>query len=142
MTAKETLSALLSEMEGFVSSKTVVGDPVHIQDTILLPLVDISFGVGAGAVEKQQEKNGQTGGAGGLGAKIQPSAVLVIKDGQTKLVNIKKQDSVTKIIDMVPDVVDRVTGALKKDKDKDEMSKEVVDKVEELSVEITEEQVD
>lgn len=133
MTAKETLSALLSEMEGFVTSKTVVGDPVHIEETIILPLVDISFGVGAGAVEKQQDKNGQTGGAGGLGAKIQPSAVLVIKDGQTKLVNIKKQDTVTKLIDMVPDVIDKVTSGFKKEDN--DLPEEVANKVEEMTEE-------
>ena len=54
-------------------------------------------------------------GAGGLGGKIQPSAVLVIKDGHTKLVNVKNQDSITKILDMVPDVIDKFTS---KDKDK------------------------
>ncbi|WP_105614991.1 GerW family sporulation protein [Vallitalea okinawensis] len=128
MTAKETLSALLSEMESFVSSKTVVGDPVHIEETIILPLVDVTFGVGAGANEKQQDKHGQTGGAGGLGAKIQPSAVLVIKDGQTKLVNIKKQDTVTKLIDMVPDVIERFTGKTKEEP----LDPEVSEKVEEM----------
>lgn len=107
MTAKESLAAMLGQMENFISSKTVVGEPVHIDETIILPLVDVSFGVGAGASEKEVDKNGSTGGAGGLGAKLTPSAVLVIKDGQTKLVNIKKQDTVTKLLDMVPDVIDR-----------------------------------
>ena len=44
-----------------------------------------------------------------------PSAVLVIKDGQTKLVNIKNQDGMTKILDMVPDFVDRFTNKGKED---------------------------
>ena len=39
-----------------------------------------------------------------------PSAVLVIKDGATKLVNIKNQDSMTKILDMVPDFVNKFTS--------------------------------
>ena len=45
-----------------------------------------------------------------MGARMSPSAVLVIQNGTTKLVNIKNQDTVTKILDMVPDVVDRITG--------------------------------
>ena len=53
-----------------------------------------------------------------------PSAVLVIKDGSTKLVNIKNQDAVTKVLDMIPDIVEKFT----KPKDKGEMSDaEVVD---------------
>lgn len=42
-----------------------------------------------------------------MGGKIQPSAVLVIQNGQTKLVNVKNQDGMTKILDMVPDIVSR-----------------------------------
>ena len=61
---------------------------------------------------------------GGLGGKMTPSAVLVIKNGSTKLVNIKNQDTVTKILDMIPDIVDKFTQP----KEKEEMSDaEVVD---------------
>jgi uncharacterized spore protein YtfJ len=63
--------------------------------------------VGAGAGNDSQK--GSSSGAGGLGGKMTPSAVLVIKDGSTKLVNVKNQDTVTKIIDMIPDLVDKVT---------------------------------
>ena len=46
---------------------------------------------------------------GGIGGKITPSAVLVIKNGTTNLVNVRNQDTMTKILDMVPDLVDRFT---------------------------------
>ena len=68
-------------------------------DTIILPLVDVTFGVGAGAFAGEKKNNG----GGGMGGKISPSAVLVISNGVTKLVNIKNQDGLTKILDMVPD---------------------------------------
>ena len=42
--------------------------------------------------------------------KMSPSAVLVIKNGQVRLVNIKNQDTINKIIDMVPDLIDRFTS--------------------------------
>lgn len=45
-----------------------------------------------------------------MGGKITPSAVLVIQNGTTKLVNIKNQDGITKVLDMVPDFVNRFTG--------------------------------
>ena len=47
---------------------------------------------------------------GGIGGRMTPSAVIVIQDGRTKLVNIKNQDTITKILDMIPDVVDRFTS--------------------------------
>ena len=42
-----------------------------------------------------------------MGGKMQPSAVLIIKDGNAKLINIKNQDGITKILDLVPDFLDR-----------------------------------
>ena len=101
-----TVESLFSGMENFVSAKTVVGDAVTVNDTIIVPLVDVSFGVGAGAFSGDTKNNA----GGGLGAKLSPSAVLVIQDGHTKLVNVKNQDTVTKIIDMVPDMVDKISG--------------------------------
>ena len=101
-----TVSSLFKGMDSFLSAKTVVGDAVHVNDTIILPLCDVNFGVGAGAFADDKKNNA----GGGMGAKRSPSAVLVIQNGTTKLVNIKNQDTVTKILDMVPDVVDRITG--------------------------------
>ena len=103
---KETVASLFQGMDSFVSAKTVVGDAIHVGDTIILPLVDVSFGVGAGAFEGQGKNNG----GGGLGGKMTPCAVLVIQNGTTKLVNVKNQDGLTKILDMVPDFVDRFTS--------------------------------
>ena len=71
----------------FITTKTVVGDAITIGDTIILPLVDVSFGVGAGAFAEGNKNNG----AGGMGGKISPSAVLVINKNGTKLVNVKNQ---------------------------------------------------
>ena len=70
---------------------------------IILPLVDVSFGVGAGAFEGDKKNNG----GGGLAGKMSPCAVLVIQNGSTKLVNVKNQDGLTKVLDMVPDFVNR-----------------------------------
>lgn len=107
---KKTFEALFQGLDGVVSSKTVVGEAIHIDDTIILPLVDVTFGLGAGY--STADKKGK--GTGGMGGKITPSAVLVLRNGTTKLVNIKNQDTVTKILDLVPDLVDRFTD--KKDK--------------------------
>ncbi len=48
-TFQNTVEALFRGMDSFITTKTVVGEAIHIEDTILLPLVDVSFGVGAGA---------------------------------------------------------------------------------------------
>jgi len=120
-----TVEALFKGMDGFLSTKTVVGDAVKFDDgTIILPLVDVSFGVGAGAFAGNAKNNA----GGGMGGKISPSSVLVLKDGHAKLVNVKSQDVVTKVIDLVPDVLDRFTNK----KEKEDLDKKVNEVVEDI----------
>lgn len=110
------VESLMKGMDGFLSTKTVVGDATTIGDTIIVPLVDVSFGVGAGCINGDKNR----GGAGALNGKMTPSAILVISNGHSKLVNIKNQDSVTKILDLIPDLVDRFQEKGKTDGLKDE----------------------
>lgn len=119
------IEALLRGMDTVLSTKTVVGEATHIGDTIILPLVDVSFGVGAGA-GSNGEKNSASG-AGGLGGKMTPSAVLVIRDGETKLVNIKNQDAVTKVIDLIPDLVNKLSKNGKKKEEQAVTDSEAID---------------
>ena len=102
----EVVGSLIGGIDSFLSTKTVVGEATQVGDTIILPLVDVTFGVGAGAGANDTKNSG----FGGVTGKMSPSAVLVIKNGQTKLVNIKNQDTVNKIIDIIPDLVDKFTS--------------------------------
>lgn len=106
---QSTVESLFKGMDSFITTKTVVGDAITVGDTILLPLVDVSFGVGAGAFSGDKKNNG----GGGMGGKISPSAVLVISNGVTKLVNIRNQDGLTKILDMVPDFLNKFSEGKK-----------------------------
>jgi uncharacterized spore protein YtfJ len=118
-----TVESLFRGMDSFLTTKTVVGDAVKFEDgTIILPLVEVSFGVGAGAFTGENKNNA----GGGMGGKISPSSVLVIQNGSSKLVNIKDQDSVTKILDMVPDLINKFTKGGKKKDDVDERVEEVL----------------
>lgn len=103
---EKTVESLFKGMDSFITTKTVVGDAIHIGDTIILPLVDVSFGVGAGAFSGEKKNNG----GGGMGGKISPSSILVMQNGTTKLVNVKNQDAVTKVLDMVPDIINKFTA--------------------------------
>ena len=84
-----TVESLFKGMDGFITTKTVVGDAIHIGDTIILPLVDVSFGVAAGAFSQEKKNNG----AGGMGGKIMPSAVLVIQNGTTSRIRMESRKS-------------------------------------------------
>jgi len=125
-TANENLKMLFSKMEDFVSTKTVIGEPVVMGDITLIPLVDVSFGMATGvsaSKEKEEEPKGKAkdGGAGGMGAKMTPSAVIVINNGSVQLVNVKNQESVNKIIDLIPGILEKFNlGSLFGKKNKEE----------------------
>lgn len=101
---KKATDDLLKAMEHFITTKSVVGEPVKVGDTIILPMADVSFGMGIGTFSKGDN------GTGGVGGKITPSAVLIIKDGSSKLMSVKDNDSISRIIDMVPDIVNKFTS--------------------------------
>lgn len=143
-----TVQSLFKGLEGFLTTKTVVGDAVKFDDgTIILPLVDVTFGAGAGAFSGNSSDKGKTDGknnaGGGMGGKIQPSAILVIKDGQTKLVNVKNQDGMTKILDMIPEFIDKYGSSKKKgrkkgkksSKSKEDMAEDTIDIIEDYEEE-------
>lgn len=130
-TFNSTVESLFKGMDSFITTKTVVGDAIHIGDTIILPLVDVSFGVAAGVFSKEKNNNG----GGGMGGKVMPSAVLVIANGTTKLVNVKNQDGITKILDMVPDFVNKFTSKKNGDADAQEQAKEEMENILSESVE-------
>ena len=100
------VKSLMNGAEGILTSKTVVGAPVRIGEQIIIPLSDVSIGCGAGANGTDHKDKG----AGGFSAKMSPTAILIIKGGQTKVVNIKDQTAITKLVDMIPDVVEKIRG--------------------------------
>ena len=124
-----TVESLFKGMNDFLASKTVVGDPITVGDTILIPLVEVSFGMAAGALGEDKKQKGN----GGMGGKMTPTAMLVLRNGQARLVNVKNQDTATKILDMVPDLVDRFTSGRKSglDEEVDEAIKDAVDQMKE-----------
>ncbi|MBQ6075152.1 MAG: sporulation protein [Lachnospiraceae bacterium] len=108
-----TIESMFESMKGMISSKTVVGEPVIInENTFVLPLMDVSVGVGAGA--NVNETSGRNLGGGGLGAKFSPSAVLVVQDGAARIINIQEQDKIVHLIETAPDTVKTILSALKK----------------------------
>ena len=111
----QTVKALVSSIEEHISTKTVIGEPVKCGDTVIFPMADVSFGVAAGSFNQEKKNNG----TGGAGVKMSPTAVLVISNGTSRVISIKDKDSMNKLIDMLPDVINKITdmfGSGKKEK--------------------------
>lgn len=119
----EQAEALFQGMNTFVSTKTVVGAPQQAGDAIIIPLVDVSCGMATGAFSGKKGSDGN--GAGGMSTKISPAAVLIIQNGVTKLINVKNQDAVTRVMDLVPDVINRFTANSKISPETTEQARQV-----------------
>ena len=119
-----TVQSLFDGVNSFVKSNTVVGDPVRVGQTVIIPLIDVTFGVGvsSGNEDKRSKANG------GIGGKMYPSAIVVIKNDNVRIINVKNKDAVSRILDMVPDLFDRVSGKKhEKDAEDDKLKKDLED---------------
>ena len=124
----QTVGTLYKGMDAFLSTKTVVGEPIQVGDTTIIPLVDVNFGVGAGAFGNAKGTN-QAGG--GMGGKMSPTAVVVIQDGQVRMMPIAEESTLTKILDMIPGVTAKIQDFLgKRNKEADAAVEEAVEKLE------------
>ena len=113
----ELMRSTIEKIHELVDTNVIVGQPITTPDGVtLIPISRVNFGFGSGGGDYGKAQPHQFGGGGAAGVKIDPVAFLVIKDGGVKLVNIKNQDAVTKVLDMVPDLIEKFT----KPKDKAE----------------------
>ena len=101
-----TIDALFKGLEGIASSKTVIGEPICLDDVKLIPLIEVTAGLASGALAKNARQNG----AGAMSAKVTPIALLILQNGRLKLINVKNQDIWNRLLDMIPDAVDKITG--------------------------------
>lgn len=120
----ELMQTTMENVKNVLKVDTVVGDPIVTPDGItLVPISKISLGFGGGGVEFTSKKTGEArpyGGGNATGVKIEPIGFLVIKEGTVRMINVTPpaSNTVDRIIDMVPQVMDRVDNFIEKQKNK------------------------
>ena len=113
------MNATMGKIKELVDTNTVIGKPITTADGIMLiPLSKVSFGFASGGSEFAAAKDRPGMGAGsGAGVKVEPIGFLVIKDGNVRMLNIAPTtNTVDRIIDMAPTVMDRVDAFIDKRK--------------------------
>lgn len=115
----DMLSAIVGEIKAIAKSETVIGEPITLGDKTVVPMVKISVGFGAGGGEgTEQEKRSGFGGGGGGGVMIEPAAFLVIDGDKISLLPAKSQ-KFEKLIEAVPDVLEKIQKLVPKGKKKE-----------------------
>jgi len=100
------VAVLFEKLENFVKTKTVVGEAIQIGDTTLIPFVTVSFGLGSGGGDGTDNKGSKgVGGGAGIGARIVPTAVLVMQGDKIEMLSISKPGNLGKLLEMVPELI-------------------------------------
>ena len=124
-----TVNSLFKGMDAFLTSKSVVGDPIQVGDTTIIPLCDVNFGVGAGAMGGKRSDSA----GGGMGGKLSPTAIIVIKDGYSQIINVNQdKGTLGTVLEMIPGVADKLKSIIKKDGVSAEELEEIKDIAENL----------
>lgn len=121
----DLLQESMSRMRELADTNAIVGQPIQTPDGVtLIPISRISVGVGGGGsiFGKKRDVNpeGNLGAGVSAGAKIDPVAFLIVKDGFTRVVPVAAPplNTVDRIVEIAPDVVDKVTGFIEKQQEK------------------------
>ncbi len=118
----ELMQNTMESVKNMLKVDTVVGDPIYTPDGItLVPISRISVGFGGGGVEFKNKKGDDSrpyGGGNATGVKIEPIGFLVIKEGVVRMINVAPpaSNTVDRIIDLVPEVIDRIDAFIDKNK--------------------------
>ena len=138
----DSVRLALNEVKNAADTRTVIGDPITVGETTLIPVSKISIGVGLGGGTYGKEISNNAGG-GGTGLTVSPVAFIVIgKDGETKLLSLDCAEKVSagkisgtvseidKALDNVPGIVEKVKGLFsKKKKSTEDAVKDAVEEV-------------
>ena len=121
----ELMRTTLESVRAMADANAIIGNAIETGGVTLIPVSRLSFGVAGGGTEfstKKQQTGGDNafGGGSGASAKLEPVAFLVIRDGGVKLLPVAPPPATTvdRVIDTVPEVVDKVTDFISKQQEK------------------------
>ena len=112
----EIMDTTLGKIRQLVDTNTIIGSPIITPDGItVIPVSKVSFGFATGGASGK--KNVSFTGANGGGVKVEPIGFFVIKDGTCRMISVSTppSNSMERIIEMVPDILDRIEGMTKKE---------------------------
>ncbi len=98
------VEVLFEKLKDFITSKTVVGEEIKIGKLTLIPIIEVTFGMGSGTGGKDQEGSGE---GMGMGVKARPSAFVVIKEEEVELLSLHKPGSLEKLIEKFPEIIEK-----------------------------------
>lgn len=119
----DLMRSTMEKIHEMVDTNTIVGEPINTPDGVtLIPISRVSFGFGSGGGDYGKTQPQNFGGGSGAGVRIDPVAFLIIKDGTTRVlpVAVPPITTVDRVVEMVPDIMDKVEKYFDKKKGKED----------------------
>ncbi len=116
------LSTTIEKVRQLVDVSTIVGEPIALSaEVTVIPVSKVTYGFASGGSDFPSKNNTQLfGGGGGAGVTINPVAFLILKNGEVTLKHITSNDNAAeRFVDMVPEVIDKVSSVVSKVKSSD-----------------------
>ena len=120
--ASGILATTIEKVRQLVDVSTIVGEPIKLSEEItVIPVSKVTYGFASGGADFPSKSNQELfGGGGGAGITINPVAFLILRDGEVTLKHITANDNAAeRIVNMIPDVIDKVTATAEKIKSGD-----------------------
>lgn len=117
----------MEKLKEMVDVNTIVGNPIELHDgTTIIPISKVSFGFASGGSDlPSKNPKDLFGGGSGAGVSIQPLAFMVVYKGEAKLMQMSVNASTPNaVVNLIPDMVDKISGMFGNDKDKKETKQE------------------
>jgi uncharacterized spore protein YtfJ len=109
------INTLFENLEKVLTTKTVFGEAITVGGTTLIPVIDIRFGLGTcGGAGDAPDKGAGSGYGGGTGGCVTASAVIVIRGEDVQVMQIKKSTNVGKLVEMIPEIMDKIKPCMEK----------------------------
>ena len=116
------MSTTIEKIKEMADSNTIVGQPINVAENVtIIPISKISMGFASGGSDFPAKNSKEVfGGGGGAGINVSPVAFIVVEQGKVRLLQLAKDgESIDRILNMIPDVVNQVSSLVKKDKAQD-----------------------
>ena len=121
----ELMRATMEQLRAVADANTIIGAPIQAEGVTLIPVSRLSLGVAGGGTEfstkKQPAGENSFGGGSGASAKLEPVAFLVVRGDSVKLLPVAPPagSAVDRAVELVPEMFDKITGYLEKNKKED-----------------------
>ena len=111
------MGVTIEKIRDMVNAETIIGDPIHVDDTTIIPVSRVTFGFVSGGSDVGPSSSKQMFGGGGAGVSVTPVAFLVVSNGNVRTVQlVEKVSAVDNVIASLPELVDKVAALIKKEK--------------------------